>query len=227
MNSVYLYYLTHNGETDLAQVKDMVVNQWLSDLAINKQAKVKRLINRNNRVTSLLATRLLLLCARHAGIKDFRLQDIHYPEHGKPGWYSEAGIFFDFNITHSGNIIMLAASTTSTVGVDAEQIRELKNLNFKMVLSTDELAEIQLTPELFFELWSKKEAVVKAANTTGLARMRDVILKNSCAILDDRRWYLNNIDPGNRAGEQYAIHLASSQPVDEMKIKQLTISELL
>lgn len=227
MNKVCLYYLWHRGEADIAQIKEQVESRWLSELTLDKQASVKRLIHRNNRLTSLLAGRLLLLCARHAGINNFRLQDIHYPEKGKPCWKSDPDAFFDFNISHSANMIMVAASTMVTIGVDVEQIRGLKNLNFKMVLSADELTAIRQTPELFFELWSKKEAVVKAANTTGVGRMRDVRLINGEAILDGQRWYLKNIDAGTRADEQYAIHLASAQPVDDLAVKRLTISELM
>jgi len=94
------------------------------------------------------------------------------------------------------------------------------------VLSADELAEIQQTPDRFFDYWSKKEAVVKAANTTGLGRMRDVQLRKNHAVLDNKKWYLKNIELNAPLLNQYAIHLATSEPVDEVIIKQILLSEL-
>ena len=227
MNSVRLYYIAHQGESDLAQLEERQVNQWLSELSLQKQASVQRLLHNSDQMASLLATRLLIMCALHEDIENFRLSDIQYPDKGKPGWKSKTGNFFDFNLSHSDKLIVVAASKTMKVGIDAEKIRELKNLNFKKVLSADELTAIQERPALFFELWSKKEAVVKAANTTGLARMRDVKLKQNQAVLDDKKWYLRNIDLNEQLSNQYAIHLATSEPVDEVIIKQILLSELL
>ncbi len=226
MTSVRLYYISHQGESDLAQVKQQQVNQWLSELPSLKQASIQRLLHSSDRMASLLATRLLNMCAQHEGINAFKLSDIQYPDKGKPGWHSETGCFFDFNISHSENLIVAATSKTVKLGVDAEKIRELKSLNFKLVLSTDELSKIQQTPELFFDLWSKKEAVVKAANTTGLGRMRDVQLKQNHAVLDNKKWYIKNINLNATKMNQYAIHLAASEPVDEVIIKHILLSEL-
>ncbi len=223
MNIVRLYYIRHQGESDLTQVNEQQVNKWLSELSLPKQASVQRLLHRSDRLASLLATRLLMMSAQHEDIKSFQLGDVQYPGKGKPCWKSKTGDFFDFNVSHSGKVIVVVTSKNVNVGVDAEKIRELKSLNFKKVLSADELTEIQKSPDLFFDLWSKKEAVVKAANTTGLGRMTDVKLKQNHAVLDDRKWYLKNIDLNN----QYAIHLATSEPVDKIIIKQILISELL
>ncbi len=220
MNSVRLYYIKHQGESDLAQIDALRMEQWLSELSNHKQASIQRLLHYQNRVTSLLALRLLSLCAQDEGIRSFKLSDVQYPDTGKPFW--ENNNYFDFNISHSGNLIVITTSATLKVGVDVEQIRQLKRLNFKMLMSSDELAEIKKTPVLFFELWSKKEAVVKAADTVGLARMSDVCLKQSMATLDEERWFLHSINLDN----QYAVNMATSKVVDELIVKQIQLKHL-
>ena len=220
MNSVRLYYIKHQGESDLAQIEALQMEQWLSELSDNKQASIQRLIHYQNRVTSLLALRLLSLCAQDEGIRHFKLSDVQYPDTGKPFWRNNN--YFDFNISHSGNLIVITTSATVKVGVDVEQIRQLKRLNFKRVMSSDELAEIKKTPVLFFELWSKKEAVVKAADTVGLARMSDVCLKQSMATLDEEQWFLHSINLDN----QYAVNMATSKFVDELIVKQIQLKHL-
>lgn len=226
MNSVRLYYMIHQGESDFARLNENQLNQWISELSHLKKTAVQRLVHDSDRIVSLLATRILKICAQHEGVENFHLSDIHYPVKGKPDWKNRTGNFFDFNISHSDKMIVVAASKAMKVGVDTERIRELINLNFKMVLSTEELMEIQQTPSLFFNFWSKKEAVAKAANTTGIARMRDVQLKQNYAVLDNKKWYLKNIELNKQLSSQYAIHLATSRPVDEVIIKQILLNEL-
>ena len=221
MNSVRLYFIKHRGEDDLAQIDAIRVQQWLSALSSQKRASIQRLIHYHNRVTSLAGLRLLSLCAQDEGIKDFKLCDVQYPDTGKPFWKNNKD-FFDFNISHSGNLILITGSTTLKVGVDVEQIRQLTCLNIKRVMSAAELAEIQQTPMLFFDLWSKKEAVVKAADTVGLARMSDVSLKQNMAVLDEKQWFLKSIN----LDEQYAVNMATSQAVDELIVKQVQIKNL-
>ena len=174
MNSVRLYYIKHDGAVSLAQIDRTQQDLWLSELSKQKRTAVKRLVNNSDQLASLLGLRLLKLCAQDNAVAEFRLSDLLYPKSGKPGWRGKTS--FDFNISHSENMILAASSKTMQLGVDVEKIRTLKSLNFNRVLSADELAKISETPELFFDFWSKKEAVVKAANTAGLARMHDVVL---------------------------------------------------
>ena len=221
MNSVRLYFIKHQGENDLAQIDAIRVEQWLSALSGQKQASIQRLIHYRNRVTSLAALRMLRLCAQDEGIRNFKLSDVQYPDTGKPFWKNNKD-YFDFNISHSGNLIVIAASAAVKVGVDVEQIRLLKRLSFKRVMSADELADIEQTPVLFFDLWSKKEAVVKAADTVGLARMSDVSLKQNMAVLDEEQWFLKSI----KLDDQYAINMATSEAVDELIVKQIQIKNL-
>lgn len=220
MNSVRLYYISQQGDNNLAKLDKELVDQWFSELSAQKQASIQRLINESDRITSLLGLRLLKMCAQDECLDDFNLAGIEYPETGKPFWDNKD--FFDFNISHSGEMILAAVSQSLNVGVDVEKIRELKRLNFKMVMRDEELAQIHKTPDVFFNLWSKKEAVVKAANTGGIARMRDVKIINDLAILDKKEWHLKNID----LDDQFSIHLATSLPVDKLIINQIAIGNL-
>jgi len=221
MNSVRLYYIKHTGESDLSQIGQLQVEQWLSSLSVLKQGAIQRLLHHKNQVNSLAGLQLLKLCAIDSGIKKFNLKDIEYPETGKPFWKS-GNVFFDFNISHSGDFILVASSESVSVGIDVEKIKELKRLNFKMVMSAEELVQIQKQPMLFFSLWSKKEAVVKAANTIGLARMSDVNLNAHSAELDEKKWHLKTVDLDGA----YAINLATSEPIDEFIVKQIQLTEL-
>ena len=227
MNSVRLYYINHNGKADLIKVDDNQTDKWLSELSLLKRESVMRLINKDDRMTSLLASQLLKLCAHDESIDDFRLCDVDYPEAGKPYWQSKRRVDFDFNISHSDKCVVVAASASVKIGVDVEKVRQLKNLNFKMVMQPEELKLIREKPHLFFELWSKKEAVVKAADTNGLSRMRDVVLTENKAMLDGVSWHLRSIKMGAQFDERYEAYLATSAPVDDLKIKNILLEDLV
>ncbi|HHJ34147.1 MAG TPA: 4'-phosphopantetheinyl transferase superfamily protein [Gammaproteobacteria bacterium] len=221
MNDIRLYYIKHRGKDDLAQIDHTIVDRWLAALSEQKKAVIQRLLRYEDRLTSLVGSRLLSMCARDEGVSNFRLSEIQYPEAGKPFW-KEKDCFYDFNISHSGSFIVVVTSTTSRVGIDIEQIRALKRLSFKRVMSVGELEKIQQTPALFFDLWSKKEAVVKAADTVGIARMRDVKLGRDTATLDDECWYLKSIG----LDSDYAVSLASSEPIGSLIVKQIALADL-
>ena len=221
MNSVRLYYIKHAGEDDLAQLDPILIEQWTSSLSAQKRATIQRLLNHRSQVNSLAGLRLLNMCAKDEGLSDFNLNEIEYPESGKPYWKKEQRCF-DFNISHSGDLILVAASQSVIVGVDVEKIKELKRLNFKMVMSAEELAKIQRKPVLFFDLWSKKEAVVKAADTIGLARMGHVKLEGDTASLDEKQWHLKTVN----LDEEYVINLALSKSTDEIIVKQIKLTQL-
>ena len=225
MNSVRLYYMIHKGKSDLAKVGNKQMDQWLSELSMSKRKTVQRLINSDDQIASLLASQLLKMCARDEAVDDFLLCDVNYPETGKPNWQSKQGYVLDFNISHSNQCVLVAASNTVKIGVDVEKIRELKNLSFKMVMLPDELKLIRETPNLFFALWSKKEAVVKAANTSGLSRMRDVILMEDQATLDGVDWYLNSVETGMQIDDQYEIR--SEEHTSELQSPDHLVCRLL
>jgi len=80
----------------------------------------------------------------------------------------EAPQDFHFNVSHSRGIAVLAVSDMP-VGIDIEKIRELRDLEAVIELScTDEESRIlagldnDAKNQLFFELWTRKEACVKA-----------------------------------------------------------------
>lgn len=96
-----------------------------------------------------------------------------YGSHGKPrlaGWDGE------FNLSHSHNRVMIAASPSASIGVDVERVRsnmEVEKLT-ELVMSPAEKQDWWQLPEearltAFFRLWTRKEAFVKAVGE-GLSR---------------------------------------------------------
>jgi 4'-phosphopantetheinyl transferase len=129
-----------------------------------------------------LAGRALLrvILGRYCNLPPERLR-FHYGPNGKPeltpveGARRKCGALH-FNLAHSEGVGVLAVTQTGPVGVDVEQVRRL--LEFKELVgqffSVREAAEFsslprEQQPAAFFNLWTRKEALLKATGE-GIAR---------------------------------------------------------
>lgn len=82
-------------------------------------------------------------------------------EHGKP--YISGVEGFDFNISHSGDLIVYA-SGRRPLGVDVEMEKSIKPEKFRRFFSETEMEMLSCDPEpekLFFRMWTIKEAFSK------------------------------------------------------------------
>ena len=101
----------------------------------------------------------------HTGVAPKALR-VHLSPTGKP---EAAGVHF--NVTHSGEIILLALCDDRPVGVDVERRREVVRVRalIDRWLTDDERAELQVLrrrglgdSDAFLRVWSLKEARLKA-----------------------------------------------------------------
>ena len=96
---------------------------------------------------------------------------------GKPVLEGET---LEFNLSHSGNVALVAVSSARQVGVDVEQLRSLPDLDSlaARVCNESELASIMGLAQAdreraFFALWTRKEAMAKATGEGIAAVFRD------------------------------------------------------
>ncbi len=90
-----------------------------------------------------------------------------YSYRGKP--YLSLPEKLEFNLSHSGNLVLYAICKNSSIGIDVEYLRPLQNLE-KIARRFFSLSESnylqQLSPKdrqvAFFQLWTAKEAYLKA-----------------------------------------------------------------
>jgi len=89
--------------------------------------------------------------------------------HGKPALAAAHGAPLHFNLSHSGELALVAISKTAEVGADVEYIRPLRDpiALAKRYFTPGELSELTSTPQAertdcFFRLWTQKEALLKA-----------------------------------------------------------------
>ena len=102
--------------------------------------------------------------------------EFDHSDRGRPSVRRTAPAAFDFNLAHSGEVALIALSGR-TVGVDVEDVREIRDLLAiaGRFFSPREVATLTgLAGEArrrgFFTAWTRKEAVIKAVGA-GLAAL--------------------------------------------------------
>ena len=87
------------------------------------------------------------------------LEQIKFTEKNKP--YFEMP--FDFSIAHSGELAICAVAINYKIGVDIELIQPIEENNYHDYFSDLEIKKLSRgNKDLFFQLWTKKEALAKA-----------------------------------------------------------------
>lgn len=97
------------------------------------------------------------------------------PQCGKPhGKTSAEGA--ELSVSHSGDWIAVAATTSTPVGVDVEQVRETRDTDAlaRYVLSDAERDAVHA--DGFFTMWARKEAVTKATGDGVRVPFREVVV---------------------------------------------------
>ena len=134
-------------------------------LSRDERARADRFVyDRHRRRYTVAQAHLRLVLAGLTGTSPAGI-NFHFGRHGKPSLPGGPS----FNQSHSEERIMIAVATEGRVGVDIEEIRMVKHMlgiaarNF----ARDESARLHTAPaherqEIFFRLWTRKEAFLKA-----------------------------------------------------------------
>ena len=111
---------------------------------------------------------LRLLLGRILGLPADQLR-FAYDEFGKPSLIAEQGLPLQFNLSHSGEVILIAITVDRAVGVDVEIIRtdlDVDSIAARFFSANEYkiLASLtgQMRYEAFFACWTRKEAYLKA-----------------------------------------------------------------
>jgi 4'-phosphopantetheinyl transferase len=151
-----------------------------------------------------------------------------YTYFGKPVLQSES--YFQnlhFNLSHSENLALLAISCEGNVGIDIEQIRYYLDIEAlasrffsKEEISVLEKMDAEKKMEVFFQLWTRKEAFLKAmgkglsfpmehcdVSSANNSNFSPVIIPIT-DISDQSNWYVMDLEPA----KEYMAAIASDRP---------------
>ena len=148
------------------EMPNEVFAELLSKVSPEKRERVGRFAHRRGAVNTLMGEIMAryMVCAR-TGLQNNELK-FAVGEYGKPYLLNDLDI--QFNISHSGDIIVCAVSA-EPVGIDVELIKPINLKLAERFFHADENAYILAQAdkeEAFFEIWTKKESYIKREGTS-------------------------------------------------------------
>lgn len=141
-------------------------NEGLLSLLSDREVKALRLHGSRQELTASLVGYTLakaLIRFRYRAEGEIKREKGGKPYLSSPDWEGE------FSVSHSGNLIVCAATPSGRIGVDVERIRPVMNELIGECLSEQERKLWLAAPTeeerraLFFRLWTLKEAYLKFA----------------------------------------------------------------
>ena len=183
--------------------------------------KTKRFRRWQDAHASLFGKLLLL-----EGLKAFNVVDalnsIQYTRFGKP-YLRDCPVCF--NISHSGHfVICVVSNEVDRVGVDVELVKPINIYDLKNVWTDKEWNEIEEGGvHLFYEYWTRKEAVLKADGRGLGIPFKDIDVRDTRVSFNSETYFLKAFD----LSVNYKIHLAALKEVIKVDEVWLKSSDLL
>lgn len=138
------------------------------------------------RRATLCGIELLCHLAGSLGVAPPAVGALAYPEKGKPLWRDGPA----FSIAHAGGVVACVVSTaTSRLGLDIEPTSRVTGRVLRRIASPQELERCRVLGWSPADLWTSKEAVVKASGD-GVFRLAEVQVEGARASLDGATFHL-------------------------------------
>lgn len=149
---------------------------------------------------------LLLKLLKAFGLdQKLTLNDLQYNIFMRP--YFNATL--DFNIAHSGNMVLCCGMLNHTVGVDVEEVKEIDLDEYMDHFTENEWNNINRSSDRydrFYYYWTRKEAVLKAIGTGFHTPLSSVDVSGESLVYDDYEYHLQSFN----ISECYKCHLATT-----------------
>jgi 4'-phosphopantetheinyl transferase len=133
-----------------------------------RQRSARRRFARDQRRFIVARGVLRALLGHYLGTDPGRVR-FGYNAFGKPALSPADDAWLKFNLSHAGDLALIAVAADADLGVDVEQVRDLHDLAevARQVLSPAEADYLDRLPghrraRAFFSCWTKQEACVKA-----------------------------------------------------------------
>jgi 4'-phosphopantetheinyl transferase len=211
---IYVAYSEH-------AVSARLEHMYLAMMPAKHRATIVRYKRWQDRQATLFGRLLLLRALRlkypGAGMQKF--QSLEATGYGKPFIHGEP----EFNISHSDGMVVVAVAKSGSLGIDVEKIRTINLDDFSQDLP--EVAKLRENNDadhvdaLFFDCWTRKEAVLKGCGKGLMAPLEHVVLKEDTALLCDTAWFIKRVP----VDEKYCCHVATDQPLEHITVEYVNL----
>lgn len=211
MSLIYIYYSYISEDNS----ENLFKNE-LPNFSSKYQNKIKKYKRWQDAQLSLLGRVLLFKAIEEIYKCKPNRKEILETKFSKP-YFKDSSI--QFNISHSGEIVVCALCEENQIGIDIEMIIDIEIEDFKCQMTENEWRRVILSDtvkESFFDYWTQKEAVIKT-HGYGLSIPLQTfeILENKTTI-NEKIFFLKEV----KIDEKYKCHIASDLDIEVLCIKK-------
>lgn len=186
-----------------------LLKKFSMDFPENYQNKIKNFRRWQDAQLSILGTYLLKYGLKRIE-KKFHPNELKFNSNSKP--YLEAANL-EFNISHSGNIVVCAISDQFEIGIDIEILKDIDIADFKGQMTENEWNKVIYAKDVtssFFDYWTQKEAVLKAHGSGIIDFLQSFEIIDKGTTLNKSYFFIEEIPVDDR----YKCHLAFKNKID-------------
>lgn len=196
-------------------VPPVLERAWLRALPVARREQLEAAIDPRARRASLLASRLLLEGLRRLGHGDSALASLRC----LPGLRPTLDVPLQFSVSHCEDRVVCALAARGPVGVDIERLGRLRAEAFHLYLNAAERAWAGRSARRFYSVWTRKEAVAKAAGTRGMPALHavDTAADEAMATYAGEDWHT----PAIAVGSRHVAHLALRDPLASVTLERV------
>lgn len=189
MQTAVFYVKTDPAAHDAALMSDAIKKfpPSLAKAILRYRRLSDQLLSFSGKLLLLKALRSLSL-AHQLSLNDLQYTSFHRPYFNYP---------VDFNISHSGSYTLLAITTAGNVGVDIQLKERVDKCDFKTIFNNREWTLINsdlFNQEVFYKLWARKEAVVKAAGRGLFIPLQEVDVSDDLSLIGNTFFHMAELD---------------------------------
>ncbi|MCV9927844.1 4'-phosphopantetheinyl transferase superfamily protein [Flavobacterium sp. LS1R49] len=209
---IYIYY-SYISEDNFENLLENELSKFSSDY----QDKIKGYRRWQDAQLSLLGRVILFKAIEQVYKCKLNYKEILQTKYNKP-YFKDSLI--QFNISHSGEIVVCALVEKSQVGIDIEIISDIQIDDFKWQMTEQEWLTITSSGKMmesFFAYWTQKEAVIKTHGHGLSIPLKTFEISEDAAIINDQKFFLKEI----KIDEKYKCYISLDMPIDELCIRKI------
>jgi 4'-phosphopantetheinyl transferase len=188
------------------------LHQMLLPLPADMQNKIVAYKSWKERQARIIGKHMLIKLLKDFDL-DLTLADMLYSPANKPYFNTN----FHFSTAHSADMIICAADI-APIGIDIEFIASIELQDYRQYLTDKEWLYIQNTKDkinAFYEIWTKKEALLKALGIGLDLELNTLDVSTNKAIHNNQSF---NFYPLNLT-DNFIAHISSLFPIDTDQLK--------
>ena len=187
----------------------------LNSLPLPEQQRILQRKRSDDQRASLVGRLLLRQGLELFGYSAAELHNLRYTTYGKPFL---PHLDLNFNISHSGDVVVCAMARGTRVGIDVERLRSVPMADLAATLDQAQLQEVAAAANpdrQLLSFWTKKEAVAKCRGE-GLNLPMERMTGSAVLALDGESWHCSQLD----VGADYICHGVTKGAASGWKVLQ-------